>query len=162
MDRSEGHEISAEMAQDYSAFAQVDFSQECQKLDVAIEDMLAKLEEFGSLMEMMSECSGAALSEMVPRVFAARQRLQQLFQRVDAMETFVATAGSQLARLEEQMDRAERELAAPGSLTQTFSALFQTRRRDEAQEPAVFTPPEIYRSEDFFHQRSEPLGVPEG
>ena len=37
----------------------------------------------------MSETSGAAISETVPRLFAARQQLQQLFQRVDAMETFV-------------------------------------------------------------------------
>ena len=73
----------------------------------------------------MSECSGAALSEAVPRLFAARQQLQQLFQRVDAMETFVTAASTQLSRLEEQVDRAETELAPPGSLAQTFSSLFQ-------------------------------------
>ena len=73
----------------------------------------------------MSESSGSTLSEAVPRLFAARQQLQQLFRRVDAMEAFVTTASGQLSRLEEQMDKAEGELAPPGSLTQTFSALFQ-------------------------------------
>jgi len=161
MEEAEVKEISTEMAEDFSMFAQADFEQECQRLDVAVEDMLAKLEEFGSLMEMMAESSGAALGELVPRVFSARQQLQQLFGRADALEAFVTTAGAQLGQLEQHVERAERQLAAPGSLTQAFSSLFQSSRSDTPQEPVEFTPPEIYRSEDYFHERQEPRGVPE-
>ncbi|KAF0300765.1 Biogenesis of lysosome-related organelles complex 1 subunit 4 [Amphibalanus amphitrite] len=118
--------------------------------------MLAKVEEFSSLLDMMADCSGGALSEAVPRLWQARQPLQQLFDRVDAVETFVNTAGDQVSRLEQQVQLAESRFTSPAPLTQTLSALWQNRRVDTAEEPMTYTPPEVFQSEAFFHRRDEP------
>ncbi|XP_043277186.1 biogenesis of lysosome-related organelles complex 1 subunit 4 isoform X2 [Venturia canescens] len=123
-----------------------------------IEDMMARLEEFESIIGMVQTVGAECTSEHRPRLQSVRPELSSLCKRIDALEHIVARANVDLTALETAVETAEAELGGVGvsdrilGMLNPISHLFKSKNTES---PTVrpltnFEPPPIYHTEDFF------------
>lgn len=127
---------------------------EVEALDASLEDLLARVDEFVGMLEMIRGDSSHVVSEGVPRIHARAAEMRRIYGRIDKLEAFVRMVGGRVARMEEQVARAEAEL---GALPRAFRKLLHTFSapglfaRSPARTPHPgYEPPVLFRTEDHF------------
>ncbi|XP_008852025.1 biogenesis of lysosome-related organelles complex 1 subunit 4 [Nannospalax galili] len=127
---------------------------EVQALDASLEELLARVDEFVGMLDMIRGDSSHVVSEGVPRIHAKAAEMRRLYGRIDQLEAFVRMVGGSVARMEEQVTRAEAEL---GSLPRAFRKLLHTismpalfRSGPTGPQRAAYEPPALFRTEDYF------------
>ncbi|XP_006875379.1 PREDICTED: biogenesis of lysosome-related organelles complex 1 subunit 4 [Chrysochloris asiatica] len=124
-------------------------------LDAGLEDLLARVDEFVGMLDMIRSDSSHVVGEGVPRIHAKAAEMRRIYGRIDRLEAFVRMVGGSVARMEEQVARAEAEL---GAFPSTFKRLLHTlstaaflRQEPTARHPpAAYQPPALFRTEDHF------------
>ncbi|XP_008571341.1 PREDICTED: biogenesis of lysosome-related organelles complex 1 subunit 4 [Galeopterus variegatus] len=133
---------------------------EVEALDASLEDLLARVDEFVGMLDMIRGDSSHVVSEGVPRIHAQAAEMRHVYGRIDKLEAFVRGVGSSVARMEEQVTRAEAQL---GALPRAFQKLlhavsvpsFFHRAPPARPPPAGYEPPVLFRTEDHFPGCSE-------
>lgn len=133
---------------------------EVEALDASLEDLLTRVDEFVGMLDMLRGDSSHVVGEGVPLIHAKATEMRQVYGKIDRLEAFVRMIGTSVARMEEQVARAEAEL---GTFPSTFRKLLHT-----IQVPSVFNkgpssrpqqtryePPVLFRTEDHFPCCSE-------
>ncbi|RZF34544.1 hypothetical protein LSTR_LSTR013258 [Laodelphax striatellus] len=124
-----------------------------------VEDMLTRLEEFQSVLEMVQT---EACSEQIKKEVLARSGdVDALCGRVDRLEAFVQRVERDLNAVETLVQRAESELTRdnrPG-LQRLIPTFFKKKEPSLAtgsgSQLASFAPPEIFKTSDYFPPPTE-------
>ncbi|XP_006220606.4 biogenesis of lysosome-related organelles complex 1 subunit 4 [Vicugna pacos] len=128
---------------------------EVEALDASLEDLLTRVDEFVGMLDMLRGDSSHVVSEGVPRIYAKAAEMRRVYSKIDRLEAFVGMIGSSVARLEEQVARAEAEL---GTFPSTFRKLLHTinvpsffnKAPSSRSQPTGYEPPVLFRTEDHF------------
>lgn len=138
-------------------------------LDAGLEELLTRVDEFVGLLDLLRGDSSLVVREGVPRLHAKAALMRRVYGRIDRLEAFVRMVGARVARLEEQVGRAEAELGAfPSTLRRLLHSvsvpgLFQRAPPGrtpvpapaQSPTPARYEPPALFRTEDYFPGRAE-------
>jgi cappuccino protein len=126
---------------------------EVEALDASLEDLLTRVDEFVGMLDMIRGDSTHVVSEGVPRIHAKAAEMRRVYSKIDKLEAFVRMIGGSVARMEEQVARAEAELRtfprAFRKLLHTLAAPSLFTRAAPAR-PLGFQPPVLFRTEDHF------------
>ncbi|KAG8508672.1 Biogenesis of lysosome-related organelles complex 1 subunit 4 [Galemys pyrenaicus] len=132
---------------------------EVEALDASLEDLLARVDEFVGMLDMLRGDSSHVVSEGVPRIYAKATEMRQVYGKIDKLEAFVRMIGGSVARMEEQVARAEAEL---GAFPSTFRKLLHSMTAPSffgkglsGRPPPTYEPPVLFRTEDHFPCCSE-------
>ncbi|XP_036184322.1 biogenesis of lysosome-related organelles complex 1 subunit 4 [Myotis myotis] len=133
---------------------------EVQALDASLDELLTRVDEFVGMLDMLRGDSSHVVSEGVPRIHAKATEMRQVYGKIDRLEAFVGMIGASVARMEEQVARAEAEL---GSFPSAFRKLLHTlpvpslfaKAPASRPPPAGYEPPVLFRTEDHFPGCSE-------
>uniref|UniRef100_A0A8C6DHR3 Biogenesis of lysosome-related organelles complex 1 subunit 4 n=1 Tax=Moschus moschiferus TaxID=68415 RepID=A0A8C6DHR3_MOSMO len=134
---------------------------EIEALDASLEDLLTRVDEFVGMLDMLRSDSSHVVGEGVRLIYAKATEMRRVYSKIDRLEAFVGMVSASVARLEEQVARAEAEL---GAFPSTFRKLLHTinvpsffhkapsgRPQLTRYEP----PPVVFRTEDHFPCCSE-------
>ncbi|XP_077982575.1 biogenesis of lysosome-related organelles complex 1 subunit 4-like [Glandiceps talaboti] len=157
-------EMLAQTAEQYATYFKVNVKKEKTVLEDSIEDMLMRLEEFISLVDMIRTESSQSLNRTIPEIYTKSLDMKRIFSKIDQLETFVGRVQQDVGILEEQVNTAEDELelGSLSSIKKAFSSLpipFKQTKKTPSKpvlEMRKYQPPEIFHSEDFF--QPEPTG----
>lgn len=127
---------------------------EVEALDASLEDLLARVDEFVGMLDMIRGDSSHVVSEGVPQIHAKAVEMRRIYGRIDKLEAFVRMIGSSVARMEEQVTKAEAEL---GTFPRAFRRLLHTisvpslfKSAPTGPQRAAYEPPVLFRTEDHF------------
>ncbi|XP_064440313.1 biogenesis of lysosome-related organelles complex 1 subunit 4 [Mirounga angustirostris] len=128
---------------------------EVEALDASLEDLLARVDEFVGLLDMLRGDSSHVVSEGVPRIYAKAAEMRQVYSRIDRLEAFVGMIGARVAGMEERVARAEAELGAfPSAFRKLLHAIsvpsFFNKAPSGRPPQSGFEPPVLFRTEDHF------------
>ncbi|KAI5945916.1 Biogenesis of lysosome-related organelles complex 1 subunit 4 [Manis javanica] len=138
---------------------------EVEALDASLEDLLTRVDEFVGMLDMLRGDSSHVVGEGVPRIHAKAAEMRRVYGRIDRLEAFVGMIGAGVARLEEQVARAEAELGAfPSTFRRLLHSIsapsFLSRAPPGGRQRAGHEPPALFRTEDHFpccSERERPL-----
>ncbi|XP_045690355.1 biogenesis of lysosome-related organelles complex 1 subunit 4 [Phyllostomus hastatus] len=133
---------------------------EVEALDASLEELLTRVDEFVGMLDMLRGDSSHVVSEGVPRIYAKATEMRRVYGKIDRLEAFVGMVGASVARMEEQVARAEAEL---GSFPSTFRKLLHTipvpsifnKAPPSGPRQTRYEPPVLFRTEDHFPCCSE-------
>lgn len=133
---------------------------EVEALDASLEDLLTRVDEFVGMLDMLRGDSSHVVSEGVPCIYAKATEMRRVYSKIDRLEAFVGMIGASVARLEEQVARAEAEL---GTFPSTFRKLLHTihvpsifnKGASSRPQQTGYEPPVLFRTEDHFPCCSE-------
>lgn len=133
---------------------------EVEALDASLEDLLTRVDEFVGMLDMLRGDSSHVVGEGVPRIHAKAAEMRRVYGRIDRLEAFVGMIGAGVARLEEQVARAEAELGAfPSTFRRLLHSIsapsFLSRAPPGGRQRAGHEPPALFRTEDHFPCCSE-------
>ncbi|EDX15713.1 GD17633 [Drosophila simulans] len=163
------------VSRDYAKILQsADLEKEINPLCTNIEDMLARLDEFETLLASFIDFSACGINGMMPqcvRHLGFADSFEQLKTRIDGLEQFVGVVSANLSEVERSVDIAEEELHVTdyslkglllkplkaklgASDSSTFSSLPRSNLVEEEYQPV-----EIYKSDDYFGKSEEDNNV---
>ncbi|XP_003703240.1 biogenesis of lysosome-related organelles complex 1 subunit 4 [Megachile rotundata] len=146
--------IVEELAKDYAGYAKLDLSKQLKGFHDTIEDVMMRLEEFQSIIEMVQSESSKCTDQQIPRLEDMEQEVTNLCRRIDALEHVIAMANVNLTTLEAAVDNAEAELGISDRLFGMLNPLSFFKKTQEPVDPnklTTFEPPTIYRTSDYFN-----------
>ncbi|XP_077192347.1 breast carcinoma-amplified sequence 4 [Paroedura picta] len=94
---------------------------EVQEVEESIEEMLIRLDEFCSMIDMIRNGTSQLLDEAVPLIKAKMIEMHSISMKVDKLEAFFKMVGQHASFLEEQVFQAEKAHAV---ITHTVGKLF--------------------------------------
>lgn len=145
-----------DISDDYVHFTKFDSTKEKEKFNENIEEMLTKLEEFCSLVDMIRVDNNLCLSETLPRLQKKCAKMQEIFEKVDKLEAFVGVVQANMAVLEECVNKAEDEMGSLSGLKKMLSSFVGPKKSiSKSDKKPVFEPPEIFSTKTYF---PEPQG----
>ncbi|XP_045430230.1 biogenesis of lysosome-related organelles complex 1 subunit 4 [Pipistrellus kuhlii] len=128
---------------------------EVQALDASLDELLTRVDEFVGMLDMLRGDSSHVVSEGVPRIHAKATEMRRVYGKIDRLEAFVGMIGASVARMEEQVARAEAELGSfPGAFRKLLHTIHVPSLFAKAPAgrppPAAYEPPVLFRTEDHF------------
>ncbi|KDR23558.1 biogenesis of lysosome-related organelles complex 1 subunit 4 [Zootermopsis nevadensis] len=139
-----------EIVNDYVEYLKVDLRKELIPVEEIVDDMLTRLEEFESLMEMVQTNGLHSLDGSVPNILSYKDRLTALCGRVDRLETFLNHVKQDLDVVESHMETAEADVGnSDGKLKNILKPLF-FKKSDPVVSSPVYEVPEIFKTSNFF------------
>ncbi|XP_061197474.1 biogenesis of lysosome-related organelles complex 1 subunit 4-like [Saccostrea echinata] len=140
-----------DLATDYVNYTQFDSAKEKEKFNENIEGMLTKLEEFCGLVDMIRADTNLCLTETLPRIQTKCTQMQEIFEKIDKLEAFVGMVKTNVSVLEECVNKAEDEMGSLSGLKKMLSSFVGPKKTvSKSDKKAVFNPPEIFSTKDFF------------
>ncbi|XP_037905189.1 biogenesis of lysosome-related organelles complex 1 subunit 4 isoform X2 [Hermetia illucens] len=122
--------------------------------------MMARLEEFESLLVTVKIDSNSSIQQNIPQILAQKAEFDLLCQRIDSLERFVATVNENLNTMEKTIEIAEEELnvtdySIKGLLKPLFNKSKSTNRPRSNLENGEFKTPILLKTSDYFNSESE-------
>ncbi|KAF7998356.1 hypothetical protein HCN44_009754 [Aphidius gifuensis] len=169
--KNEYNKMIEDTARDYASYIKLDLPNQTQDIHETIEEMLARLEEFESIVGMVQNLRAECAYEHLVKLRSAESELMTIFKRIDALENIVAKASVDLSNLEAAVDTAENELGGYSTVSDRLFgilkplSLFKSKSQDNSTSTAStstassssqlprrdpFKSPMIYRTEDAF------------
>lgn len=146
-------ELAEDLAKDYANYAKLDLSNQMKTFHDTIEDLMMRLEEFQSIIEMVQFESTPCVEQHVPKLQEMQQEVSKLCKRIEALEHVIAMANVNLTTLEAAVDNAEAELGISDRLFGMLNPLSFFKKSHEpvvSNKLTVFEPPTIYKTNDYF------------
>ncbi|KAH8239915.1 hypothetical protein KR032_009358 [Drosophila birchii] len=151
------------VSQDYAKIIQsAELDKEISPLCTNIEDMLARLDEFETLLSSVRAESNGMMANNVCGILGFSDSFDQLRTRIDGLEQFVSAVSANLSEVERSVDMAEEELhvtdySIKGLLLKPLKAkLTAADPLNSGSQPrsnlvdGEYQPFEVYKSEDYF------------
>ncbi|XP_020801501.1 biogenesis of lysosome-related organelles complex 1 subunit 4 [Drosophila serrata] len=151
------------VSQDYAKIIQsADLDKEISPLCNNIDDMLARLDEFETLLSSVRAESNGMMANNVCSILGFSESFDQLRTRIDGLEQFVSAVSTNLSEVERSVDMAEEELhvtdySIKGLLLKPLKAkLTAADPLNSVSQPrsnlvdGEYQPFEVYKSEDYF------------
>ncbi|TDG52593.1 hypothetical protein AWZ03_000826 [Drosophila navojoa] len=153
-------------AEDYAKIIQsADLEKEITPLCNNIDDMLARLDEFETVLASVRAESNGIMANHVCSILSFSANFDELRQRIDKLDTFVATVNENLNEVERSVDVAEQELnvtdySIKGLLLKPLKARLSTTDTYGATPKSnlidgEFQAVPIFKSDEYFGIRAE-------
>ncbi|XP_076230753.1 biogenesis of lysosome-related organelles complex 1 subunit 4 [Calliopsis andreniformis] len=145
--------LAEDLAKDYANYAKLDLANQMKNFHDIIEDVMMRLEEFQSLIEMVQCENAQCIDEHVPQLQNMQQEVSNLCKRIDALEHVIAMANVNLTTLETAVDSAETELGVSDRLFGMLNPLYFFKKTQEpiiSNKLSTYEPPTIYKTSDYF------------
>ncbi|XP_037285444.2 biogenesis of lysosome-related organelles complex 1 subunit 4-like [Rhipicephalus microplus] len=151
-ENGETRQLLEELAADYSQFFKVDISNDKRILDEGIDELLARLDEFTGLINTVRSDDTLCLTHTLPDICEKSKGLEQVYNRIDALEQFVGVVRESVDAMEEKVTEAEN--AFGGSTVMKFlsslpSPLFAKKPAPQYKKQLRYEEPEIFRCSDY-------------
>ncbi|OWF53542.1 Biogenesis of lysosome-related organelles complex 1 subunit 4 [Mizuhopecten yessoensis] len=160
-EKEEAVDMLESLSKDYSTYLEIDASKEKNKFGETIEDMLTKLDEFGSLVDMIRSDSTLCLTSTLPKIQRKQAEIQDMFDKIDRLEAFVSVVRENTAMMEECVNRAEDEMGSFSGLKKMLSSFVSPKRSQTKDNQTLsFTPPQIFKTEEYFPRQSSQEDTP--
>ncbi|EDV40649.1 uncharacterized protein Dana_GF10613 [Drosophila ananassae] len=156
------------VAHDYAKIIQsADLEKEINPLCTNIDDMLARLDEFETLLASVRAESNGMMANNVCSILAFSENFDQLRTRIDSLEQFVGCVSTNLGEVERAVDISEEELhvtdySIKGLLIKPLKAkLTASDSSNSSGQPRTnlidgqFQPVKVYKSDDYFGKVEE-------
>ncbi|XP_037562430.1 biogenesis of lysosome-related organelles complex 1 subunit 4-like [Dermacentor silvarum] len=145
-------QLLEELAADYSQFFRVDICNDKRILDEGIDELLARLDEFTGLINMVRSDDTLCLTHTLPDICEKSKGLEQVYDRIDALEKFVGVVRESVDAMEEKVTEAEN--AFGGSTVKKFlsslpSPLFAKKPAPQYKKQLRYEEPDIFRCSDY-------------
>lgn len=144
---------------EYSKYISFDISKEKSVFDCSIEDLLIKLDEYCSLVDIIRSDTNLCLGKTLPAIHARSLKMEATFHKIDQLEAFVGMVRDQVSVLEKQMDVAEEQMGSVNTIKKIFTSIplpsFLSKRNPQPAVAAApkavhrFSPPLIYNTNDY-------------
>ncbi|CAK9809458.1 Biogenesis of lysosome-related organelles complex 1 subunit 4 [Anthophora quadrimaculata] len=145
--------IVEELAKDYANYLKFDLDSQMKTFHDTIEDVMMRLEEFQSIIEMVQSESNQCTDQYVTSLRDMQLEVTNVCRRIDALEHVIAMVNVCLTTVEAAVDNAEAELGISDRL---FGMLNPLSFFKKIQKPVIpnrlppYEPPTIYRTNDYF------------
>ncbi|XP_028909098.1 biogenesis of lysosome-related organelles complex 1 subunit 4 isoform X2 [Ornithorhynchus anatinus] len=123
---------------------------EVQSLDKSLEDLLTRVDEFVGLLDMVRSDSSQVVDESVPAIHAKATEMRHIYRKIDQLEAFVRTMGSNVAGMEERVAEAESGHGAFRKLLHHLGVPAFLSASSAKPRPDLYEPPALFRTEDYF------------
>ncbi|XP_063235349.1 biogenesis of lysosome-related organelles complex 1 subunit 4 isoform X1 [Bacillus rossius redtenbacheri] len=147
------------LAIDYANYVKVNLSTELTSVDEALEDILTRLEEFKSLVEMVKHDDGYQMSEPMAHLSSCRSELDCLAARIDSLGLLVERARLDVDSVERDLNSAEAEMgSSDGKLRNMLKPLFFKKSEQVVAKPSkspLYEPSEIFSTSEFFYPQED-------
>ncbi|XP_069764829.1 biogenesis of lysosome-related organelles complex 1 subunit 4 isoform X2 [Narcine bancroftii] len=120
---SEHEALLQRTAHFYSDCLTANAGQEIQQLEMCLEEMLSKVDEFCGMLDMIRNDSSQIMNENIPEIHAKADEMKQMYKKIDKLEAFVKMIGQNLSALDDQVTQAEAEL---GSFPSAFRKILHS------------------------------------
>lgn len=101
-DNSQIEELADELASDYSKYFSIDLTLEKRRLEESVEECLTHLEEVRDVLDDYKQnCSDG--SEVMDQITSKNDQLNELFNQIDSLETYILDTNKTLDELENKM-----------------------------------------------------------
>lgn len=150
--------LVSDLSQDYSKYLKVNVASEKAALEDEIEDVLTRLDEFTSLVDMVRGDNALCLNNTLPEIFKKCEEMEKMFQKVDKLEEMVQAIKQNLDVMEEKVVEAEEKLDS-SSVKKLFNSLQKplfSKKTSEPKKETKYEPPVIFKTEDFFLNQQKP------
>ncbi|XP_018563279.1 biogenesis of lysosome-related organelles complex 1 subunit 4 [Anoplophora glabripennis] len=140
------------VAQDYSKYCDVDLNGKLQPINKSIEDMLARLEEFQTMVSFVKQDETDS-NDILTSLPNYRNDLEDMFNKIDTMESLVIHMKNNLDKLEDDIEKAETELGCNDpkkKVTSIFTPLFRKNTEKKQPTPSLG----LFKVEDYFEQQN--------
>lgn len=121
--------------------------------------MEIRLEEFESLLQIISFDTNSSLNETFPKILNFKKDFDVLCNRIDTLESFVKTVHGNLMALENQVQIADSELDIPEKpveiLIRSLNLFAKTSNVGTNLKDGVYNPPKIFSTEEFFKNKDK-------
>ncbi|XP_003384747.1 PREDICTED: uncharacterized protein LOC100633886 [Amphimedon queenslandica] len=158
-EEEETREVSDEniekSAKDYAEYLVVNSKQEKAQLDERIQSIHFRVEEFERQLEWMHQ-NVTSTSEKVSELHSHTLKLNDLFNKIDQIETFVNVVNSSVEALEQSINKAEKDLE-PSKLRKVMSVIPGMRKAQPKESTETWQPPQLFNSKDYFTPRLRSL-----
>ncbi|GFQ96541.1 biogenesis of lysosome-related organelles complex 1 subunit 4 [Trichonephila clavata] len=150
-DRAKLDSLVTNLAQEYSKYLKVDVSSEKTVLEDEVEDVLTRLDEFTSLVDMVRGDNALCLNQTLPEIHKKCAEMEKIFVQIDHLEEMVKTIKQNLDVMEEKVNEAEEQLDS-SSVKKLFNTLQKPlfSKKPSEKKQLKYEPPEIFKTEDFF------------
>ncbi|XP_028410054.1 biogenesis of lysosome-related organelles complex 1 subunit 4-like [Dendronephthya gigantea] len=142
-------------AQDFANYIKVDVSSQVKTYEDIIEDMLVRLDEFCQTADMVRNESGMFMTDLLPRIISQSEDLPVIFQKIDQLEKFVSIVKNNVDQLEEQVNKAEKDLGTStvkGFLSSLPIKRFRQKKRETKPPDVQWTPMTLTDLKQYFEK----------
>lgn len=151
-ENGQSRQLLEELAADYSQFFKVDIANEKRALDESIDELLTRLDEFTGLINMVRSDDTLCLTHTLPDICEKSKGLEQVYDRIDALEKFIGVVRETVDAMEEKVTEAEN--AFGGSTVKKFlsslpSPLFAKKPAQQYKKQLRYEEPDIFRCSDY-------------
>jgi len=125
-----------------------DVKSQVESIEKTVQATLSRLDDFSALVESTKSTTQSASAELVPKLVARAQDVQQLFARIDQLQVFLDLLDESVSQMEKRADQVEKEYGGT-KLTKLFSSLMSKVTNDK-RPPLQWEPVNTIKTEDFF------------
>ncbi|XP_073538815.1 breast carcinoma-amplified sequence 4 isoform X3 [Phyllobates terribilis] len=136
----------------YAFLVNADTSAEAQDLELSIEEMLIRLDEFCAMMDMIRSETSLIIDDRIPAIECRVEEMSKIYCQVEKLEAFVKMVGHHVSYLEEELIRAERDhLSFPHTVKKMLAGDYlPTFLQKNSKPQSTYELPALYRTEDYF------------
>ena len=142
--------IVEELADEYSQYLKIDSDVEFGKFLTTIEDMLAKLEEFGGLVDLIRSDTSICQNDAMPLIQTKCKEMEVVFDKIDKLEKFVLLVKDNVSVMESELVKAEDQMGSFSGLKKMLSSFVSPKRtQSKVTKQADYVTPEIFKTENY-------------
>ncbi|KAF0772707.1 biogenesis of lysosome-related organelles complex 1 subunit 4 [Aphis craccivora] len=141
-----------ELAIDYSEYLKVNNENEVSALKDVVEDMLTRLEEFQTFMEMVRALRMESTMMHYDSIKAMKSKVTELTDSVNKLEKLVNKVGEDVELVDQQLTEAEAcmPINKDGPLNTILKPFFKKQEDHSSKPLPAYEPPVIFKSDDYF------------
>ncbi|XP_060880237.1 biogenesis of lysosome-related organelles complex 1 subunit 4 [Metopolophium dirhodum] len=141
-----------ELAIDYSEYLKVDNENEVGALKDVVEDMLTRLEEFQTFMEMVRALRMESTVMHYDSIKEMKSKVTELTDTVNKLEKLVNKVGEDVELVDQQLTEAEAcmPINKDGPLNTILKPFFKKQEDHSSRQLPAYEPPVIFKSDDYF------------
>ncbi|CAL1271968.1 unnamed protein product [Larinioides sclopetarius] len=151
-DRPKLNTLVTDLAQEYSKYLKVDVSAEKTLLEDEVEDILTRLDEFTSLVDMVRSDNTVCLNQKLPGIHEKFAEMEKVFVQIDRLEEMIKVIKQNLDVMEEKVNEAEEHLDSSSvkKLFNSFQKPLFSKKGADQKKHLKYEAPEIFKTDDFF------------
>ncbi|XP_044252497.1 biogenesis of lysosome-related organelles complex 1 subunit 4 [Tribolium madens] len=137
-------------AKDFSKFLTIDMDERLKPINKSIDDMLARLEEFQTMISFAKQ-ERINATELVSSIQSSNESLNYLFKRIDSVEKLIQEVKSTVDNLETDVEKAEEEVGITESKTRKVANIFTPLFKKSPGKTQAANSSQIFKNSDHFN-----------
>lgn len=147
----------SELADDYANFLKIDLTKELLPVHQSVDEMLTRLEEFETLMNVMQSGQDDSSAKAFAKILQCKPEIDILNNRVNYLHIFVNKVNDDMTLLERQVEAAEIQLGIPDASIKSLLKPFLAKITKEpvpttnhVKPGSNYTKPALFKTSEYF------------